>query len=157
MSKAIPSEVFMTDGTSFFVDSDRYEEVSRFNWTNMGNGTCRKTTDPKKLIHEFLFGKAPPGFEWDHKDMNPRNNCESNLRLATNWQNQANRGKRVGAYSSRFKGVSWNANRRKWVAKISADGRLVFLGYFDVEEDAAKAYDEAAKVYHGEFARLNLV
>ena len=30
-----------------------------------------------------------------------------------------------------------------------------FIGYFKDEKQAAKAYDEAAKKYHGQFASLN--
>ena len=35
------------------------------------------------------------------------------------------------------------------------DGKLIHLGYFIDEMDAASAYDEAAMKYHGDFARLN--
>jgi hypothetical protein len=50
--------------------------------------------------------------------------------------------------------VSTNA-LGKWGAAIKFQRKCTFLGYFYNEIDAAKAYDEAAKKYHGEFAVLN--
>jgi hypothetical protein len=51
--------------------------------------------------------------------------------------------------------VSWNKRRKKWFAYIKKDGKEFNLGGFDDEVEAAKAYDEAAKRLHGEFAQLN--
>jgi len=45
--------------------------------------------------------------------------------------------------------------KRKWRAVIGYKEMHIHLGYFENEEDAAKAYDEAARLYHGEFAVLN--
>jgi hypothetical protein len=46
-------------------------------------------------------------------------------------------------------------SRWKWRAQIMLNGRLIHLGYFTDPVEAAKAYDEAARKYHGEFASLN--
>jgi len=56
---------------------------------------------------------------------------------------------------SGFKGVTWRKNRRKWLAMIKVDGRQTYVGMFPTAEDAAYAYDDAARKYHGEFARTN--
>ena len=56
---------------------------------------------------------------------------------------------------SKYKGVHWHKNHRKWLARITFEKNTIHLGYFRNEIEAAKAYDEAAKKYHGEFASLN--
>jgi hypothetical protein len=52
--------------------------------------------------------------------------------------------------SSAYRGVYWNKSKGKWVARIQVPGvGLVHLGYFVDEEDAARAYDQAALYLHG--------
>ena len=90
----------------------------------------------------------------DHIDANPSNNRWANLRAATQGQNNCNR---MGAVvsSSRYKGVSWYERKKKWEAYIQIDGRKKSLGHFWEEAEAARVHDEWARIYHGEFARLN--
>jgi hypothetical protein len=58
--------------------------------------------------------------------------------------------------TSKFKGVSWDKRRGKWLAQIKRDGKR-YLGRFDDELAAAQAYDEAARETWGEHARLNFL
>lgn len=58
--------------------------------------------------------------------------------------------------TSGFKGVNWNTTAKMWAARIGVGNKRIFLGYFQTAEEAARAYDTAAKQYFGEFARLNL-
>jgi hypothetical protein len=104
-------------------------------------------------MHRELMNQ-PKGFLVDHRNTDTLDNRRSNLRLATCSQNQWNRQK-IKNTTSRFVGVSFYKSRKKWVAYIDAAGKRISLGYFNSEIDAARAYDEAAKKYHGEFARLN--
>jgi len=90
----------------------------------------------------------------DHKDHDGLNNQRSNLRPATVVQNGANR-RPVLNHSSRYKGVGWYKPLGRWRAHIRHSGRLHHLGYFTQEEDAAKAYDDAAQKAFGEYAQLN--
>lgn len=107
--------------------------------------------DPERIsLHQLIVGK-----QVDHKDRNRLNNRRANLRPASQSQNGANTGKYNRAFvASRFKGVT-RSGRRKWQSRIRVDWKLIHLGTYEGEEEAARAYDEAAQKYFGEFACLN--
>jgi hypothetical protein len=67
----------------------------------------------------------------------------------------SNRRKTKIKTTSQYIGVSLEKSRGLWVTTIRNNNKSIWLGRFNSEIDAAKAYDEAAKKYHGEFARLN--
>ena len=95
-----------------------------------------------------------PSFEIDHKDTNKANNKWDNLRPATHAQNMWNRGATVNNGSG-FKGVRWSDHSARFLARITVNKDVISLGTFDDPVEAARAYDQAALRYHGEFARTN--
>lgn len=57
--------------------------------------------------------------------------------------------------SSKYKGVCWDKSKNKWVATMTHDKKSIYLGRFNNEIDAAKAYDAKAKEICGDKAILN--
>ncbi|GAH46575.1 unnamed protein product [marine sediment metagenome] len=106
-------------------------------------------------MHRSIF-PPPQGMCIDHINNNALDNRKANLRLATHRQNNCNKlyAKRTASHS-KYIGVSWHKYKKKWYAQISVNGKRKHIGYFDDEIEAGKAYDEAARKYHGDFAVLN--
>jgi hypothetical protein len=110
----------------------------------------------KKMLHMHqIILEVPKGMVVDHINNDGMDNRSANLRAATKAQNSRNRKKLSRPCSSKYKGVWWHKNSRKWQAEVVFEKKKIHLGTFKNEIDAAKAYDEAAKKYHGEFACLN--
>jgi len=106
-------------------------------------------------MHHLLMGSAPnPGLEIDHINGNGLNNRRINLRWATYSQNRMN-SQLYRTTTSGFRGVTYHKRDRKWHARIKINWKSLSIGYFDNPEDAAKAYDKAALIFHKEFAQLN--
>lgn len=59
--------------------------------------------------------------------------------------------------SSEYRGVCWDKKRQAWIAHITVRGRFKYLGRFEDEVEAAKAYNEAAIQYHSDSAVLNSI
>lgn len=100
-------------------------------------------------MHNFITGWSYV----DHVNGDGLDNRRANLRQATRGQNMANR-RTPRTNRSGFKGVAKHRSGR-WQARIWHERRMRSLGLFATPEDAARAYDAAAKELFGEFARPN--
>lgn len=59
--------------------------------------------------------------------------------------------------SSTFRGVSLCTKDSRWQARIRIKKEVVYLGRFETEEAAARRYDEAARLHHGDKALINFI
>jgi len=114
----------------------------------------KNTTFRLHRVIWFLVTGEWPKSRIDHENENKSDNRWNNLREATHQENMRNRGSKKNV-SSPYRGVSWCKVKSKWTVRAKYDGVYRFLGYFDLELDAAKAYDDFVKVSFGAFANLN--
>ena len=106
-----------------------------------------------RLIWFLAFEEDPGNSQIDHKDRNRANNKISNLRKASQTQQNHNQITKNNNKCG-FKGVRQHTSGL-WHAYITINGKQKSLKYFKTKEEAARAYDKAAKEHFGEFARLN--
>lgn len=151
-------------GRDSLIDECNLDLIRDYNWCWVNGGYLRGTGGKyrNKYLHRIIAERM--GFdlsrsnEIDHRDGNPSNNQQDNLRLATRAQNQQNK-KKPKNNASGFKGVYWDKERQKWRAyitiQIKGKHKRIWLKRFDDKEDAARDYDKAALKYFGEYARLN--
>lgn len=164
--------ILLNNGMSVWLDDNDYLHFSRWKWTavktprgwyaqrhqRVGEAGCTCKRNRKTLLLHREVVKLhgipiPPDCIVDHIDTNTLNCCLSNLRVCTQQENCQNRRPIGGA--SQYKGVTLHKPSGRWRAKIKVDGKYKSLGYYDTEEEAAKAYDRAALESFGEYARIN--
>lgn len=152
-------EIQLNRGYLAIVDDEDYEALAQFKWraSTPSGGliyAVRTVYSPRKStqwMHKVVLGVGQQA-QCDHANKNSLDNRRANLRACDHSQNMMNR-RAWGA--SAFKGVDLSYG--SWRARIHKAGKLIYLGVFDSEEAAARAYDEAAILHHGPFANLNFV
>lgn len=113
----------------------------------------RRIYKSHRLARLYMTGEWPPD-QIDHEDLDRSNNKWTNLRLADNSQNNANRLVRRDS-STGVKGViRINSKSRPFEARIRENGKVRIIGYFATLAEAGAAYEAAARAYHGQFARV---
>lgn len=142
-----------TQDNSILIDDGDFDLVSRHRWY-LTNGHATTVVNGKTVYIQRLILGEPDGVV-DHINKNKLDNQRRNLRVLSPSQMRMVDGPRRGGTSS-FKGVSWSANRQRWVACITIAGENRQLGYYDNEVAAAQAYDDAARQHYGEIAYLNI-
>jgi hypothetical protein len=148
----------LTCGQFALVDPEDYYRLSKFQWYANGHTKTKfyaiRKCDGKSVKMHRVIMNAPEDLFVDHIDHNGLNNTRGNLRLCTPAENSRNSGSNKGS-TSKYKGVSWNRNVKKWCAQIRLNYKIHRIGHFEDEIAAAKAYDKKAAELHGEFACLN--
>ena len=152
----------LTRNQNAIVDEDDFERLAAFNWAAhwssithtfyaerwAGNGKHIK-------MHRFIMN-AKEGEKIDHRSHDTLDNRKENLRQAGLYGNAQNARIRSDNPSG-FRGVSRTplSHVLRWRARIHFRTLPIYVGEYSTPEQAARAYDEAAKKYHGEFAHLN--
>ncbi len=151
-------ELHLTQGYVAKVDEADYDRLKRYEWhahvSRPGLIYARANVGGRRVyLHRFILG-AGKGQVVDHINRDGLDCRRANLRITDHAGNNRNRRGWQSAVSQ-YKGVSFRRNRGKWQAHICHEGRVIYLGYFPTELDAARAYDEAARELHGEYAYTN--
>jgi len=157
-------EIELTQGKVTLVDDEDYPFVSKYKWHARRNRsgiwyafTYMRIAGKKCNIgmHRLILGLTCGGKrDVDHINHNGLDNCRGNLRICSRSQNIMN-GKARNGGSSRFRGVYWDKQAKKWHAHIWINQKEMYLGLYTLEECAALAYDFAIMKYHQEFASFN--
>lgn len=158
----------LTQGKFALVDDEDFERLSQFKWYTLsarrvstqyavrneqaGEYSTYKQRKQVRMQRYILNYSGP--LEVDHKNGNGLDNRKENLRVCSGQQNRVNRGPSK-CNKTKLKGVT--RYYHKFAAKIRINKKLKHLGYFFSPQEAALAYNAAAKAYHGEFAKLNNV
>jgi len=144
-------DIFSHNGHELIMSVDAATKYSVSFSTNKIGYTRVRIDGQNVLLHRLVWFIC--NFDWpkdyiDHIDGNPRNNSIENLREVNHQQNMANsKGKN-----------KWKRYRKTpygYVTMISCNKNHYYLGTYEREEQAAYAYNVAAKILFGNYAKLN--
>jgi hypothetical protein len=156
----LTATVILTKGQVAVIDAEDAKMISQNCWHAAPSRGCfyayrGEFSDNKSIAMHRQIMNASAGEFVDHANEDTLDNRKSNLRICTNSQNMANSSKNRSKGRFPYKGVSLN-RQGKYVARIRGGrDRNIHLGVFVEMEDAARAYDRAAKERYGVFAVLN--
>jgi len=153
-------EIQLTQNKVAFVDDADFEYLNQYKWCFNGRYAIREIRiggKKRKILMHRIIVSVPFGLEIDHINGNGCDNRRDNLRICTHQQNVRNCKKCMKDTSSKYKGVCWHKTNRKWQAYIGVNKKVIYLGYFIEEDEAARTYNVAALKYFGEFAKPNII
>lgn len=155
----------ITEGNVVLLDEvDR--DLTQYNWQTRRSYAARKDNERRHIYMHRLIIERKLGRELDNNEVvdhingNGFDNRRANIRVTTAKENSMNVMKPVRMTNkrkstSRYKGVSFDREKGKWRARITDGGKIIHLGYFDNEIDAAIRYDKAAIAIFDHHAKLN--
>jgi hypothetical protein len=146
------------------LDDEHYEAAAKFIWHSWQTGeriwvarnrSHKVAKSGGKIYLQSVVLDLKPGDivifrNRDYLDFRPEN-----LAIADRQAASARKSISRETFSSQYRGVSWNRTKEIWQVVMQDHNRLIWVGAYDEEEEAAQAYDDKALELYGEFATLN--
>jgi AP2-like factor, euAP2 lineage len=148
------------------IDKEDLERVSAKKWraTKSTTGRLRIVTSvstpkgPRSLtLGAFLMNPPKGKLVYPRRFNDGFDYRKSNLIVCTMQERQQLLPKTRTESSSRYRGVSYSAKSKTWRAGIKVKGKTIALGTYKSEDEAALAYNKAAREYFGDMAYQNPV
>ena len=105
----------------------------------LSNKGKRRCLFVHRLVAEAYLDDWNPKLQVDHIDRDKLNNNVTNLRMVTQSENN---------FNTDAKGYYYNKQKKRYMASIKAYGEYIYLGVYETEEEARKAYLDAKKRIH---------
>jgi len=151
-------EIALTKGQKCIVDDNVFEAFSKYKWYAEGrNGkyyACRRIGNKIVKMHRVILGVDNAKIAVDHINGDSLDNRSINLRSCT-WAQNLRNSKLKPSNKSGYKGVCFSEKLNRFRATIKVNYKQIHLGVFHTAIEAARAYNAAALIHHGEFAKLN--
>lgn len=166
--------LFDINGVEIYIDTEDFNKINNITWRahpptcgrSIDNswyaygGICDKSSKYANTakggkwiqysLHRYILDIFDDKIQVDHKDMDGLNNRKSNLRTATQYENARHK----SCYKNNeigFAGVRLDKRTGRYQARITVNGKLIYLGESKDIEVAKKLRLEAEKKYFGEF------
>ena len=156
----MPEELKLSNSDQVaLVDAEDLERLSQYTWYLGSTGNVMAHMDHTTRTLQATALDAPPRAWVGFKD-DDRLNCQkANLYYRDHAAAVQSYDKHTlidAERSSKYKGVTYSASRRRWIARITVDGKVVYLGATHrTDVEAAKAYDRGARKHYGPDAYVN--
>ena len=158
--REMAKRIRLTNGQDTLVDDVDYEHLAKYQWrvsmqgyVTRQQGSARRKTRQTIVMHREITDPLP-WLHVDHVNGDRLDNRRCNLRVCEPRQNNYNK---KAQYNNRsgYKGVRYCRRTGRYAVSITYGRRDIWLGRHDTPEDAARAYNRAAREYFGEYACLN--
>lgn len=154
------TQIPLSRGACAVLDDEDGKRLSVYHYYLNGRGYAERkipgTQHKTAYLHHDVMGAPPKGMVVDHINRNRLDNRRCNLRFASRTQNRVNSCPQKGG-TSKYKGVSYHRQSKKWRSCITVNRKMISLGLYKSETEAAEAYNKAAMEYYGDFAVLNQI
>lgn len=149
---------YTTQGDIFWFDKEDYDLIKDYCWHYNKRGYVVAWSISQGIeikLHRLVMNINDSSVEVDHIIHPPRrehkiDNRKSNLRLVSHANNAKNHVIQSNN-SSGTSGVHFSERDGKWIARISVDGKRIYLGSFDKKEEAIQVRRDAEIEYHKEY------
>ena len=145
------TRLWTNQGVEFLIDTEDHDKIKGSTWVANQSGGYLVARKNNKIIrlHRVLMGvQNDPEAIVDHINGDVTDNRKQNLRITTHQENCQNTTYHKGT-EVKYPGVSRTQDLKKYRARIMVDGKEIYLGRFDNQEDAIKVRKEAEKKYFG--------